>query len=113
MWILKGAFLGLWLFGYGSLAFLYFALFRGLPRDPGRAMAVSLVTSRTTENVGWWVAGLACIAIGFALVRSWHGKSSVILWVVLLVTSIIPVGWFGFIAFVIFKGKAIAAGAGH
>jgi hypothetical protein len=30
MWILKGTFLGIWLFSFGTVAFLYLKLFRGL-----------------------------------------------------------------------------------
>jgi len=41
MWIVKGAFLGVWLFGFGTMAFLYFAIYRNLP--PHSAVAVTVV----------------------------------------------------------------------
>jgi len=34
MWILKTVTLGLWLFGFGTIAFLYFAIYRNLPPTP-------------------------------------------------------------------------------
>jgi len=31
MWILKGSLLALWLFGFGTMAYLYFAIYRHMP----------------------------------------------------------------------------------
>ena len=110
MWILKGTFLGLWLFGFGTIAFFYFAIYRYLPRNT--AVPVTSITSLATQNPWWWVALVASIAIGCALVRSWPGKGSVGFWVVLLITSVIPVGVFSLVAIMISKLKE-AATVGH
>jgi hypothetical protein len=109
MWILKGTFLGLWLFGFGTITFLYFAVHRGLPSRT--AVAVDVITSYTTQNPWWWAALAACTVLGFALVRSWPGKESVVLWIFLLVTSVVPVGFFGL--FYVLSSKLKAAAGVH
>lgn len=110
MWLLKGGFLGLWLFGFGTLAFLWFSFFRHLSRNS--AVSTQLISGATTQNPWWWAALIACIVLGCALVRSWPGKSSGVLWIFLLVTSVIPVSLFGLYAFLLFKLRE-AARAGH
>ena len=42
MWILKGTLLGLWLFGFGTLARLYLAVFRNLP--PNSSVDIRTIT---------------------------------------------------------------------
>ena len=111
MWIVKGTFLGLWLFGFGTLAFFYFAVFRHAPRNS--MVPAATIIGLTTQNPWWWAALVACTILGFALVRSWLGKSSVVLWVALLVTSVIPVGLFSLFAIMISKLKEAARAAGH
>lgn len=103
MWILKSTFLGLWLFGFGTSLFLYFAVFR--PVESNKATAMSAILIYTTQNPWWWVALVACIAIGCGLVRSWPGKTSVVVWVVLLVTAVIPAGLFSLLAIILSKVK--------
>lgn len=110
MWILKGALLGFWLFAFGTMAFLYFTVFR--PSTPGRATGLSVITLYTTQNPWWWAALVACMVLGYALVRSWPGKGSVIFWVALIATSLVPVGLFGLISILVYKLKD-AAGAGR
>ena len=88
MWILKGTLLGLWLFGFGTLARLYFGLFRNLP--PNSAVDIRLITSYTTQNPLWWTALGVCLVLGYAIARSWSGPP--ILWIALLVTGLIPAG---------------------
>jgi len=76
---------------FGTIAFLYFAIFRRLP--PGGAMIEpAFFTHYTTQNRLWWAALAACIVLGCALVGSWPGKGSPVFWVVLLVTDLIPLG---------------------
>lgn len=111
MWILKGTFLGLWLFAFGTMAFLYLAIFRGLPSGPV-AISIGVYTRYTTQNLWWWVTLASCIAIGLSLVRSWHGNGSVALWVVLTVTGVVPAGLFGLFLVLVAKLKE-AAGAGR
>ena len=48
VWILKGAFLGLWVFVFGALVFLYLAVFRNL--RPNTAVGVSVPAGYTTWN---------------------------------------------------------------
>ena len=108
MSIVKSIFLGLWLFGFGTIAFLYFAVYRGL--SSRTAVAVDVITAYTTQNPWWWAALVACTVLGCALVRSWMGKGSVALWVFLLVTSVIPVGFFGLFYVLWSRLKADAAG---
>jgi hypothetical protein len=69
MWILKGTLLGLWLFGFGTLAFLYIAVYRHM--RPNSAVDVRLITGYTTDNPMWWIALAVCLALGYAIVRSW------------------------------------------
>jgi len=89
MWILKSVTLGLWLFGFGTMAFLYFAIFRDLPSNSG--VDIRLITWYTTRNPAWWTALVVCLALGYAVVRSW--SAPVILWVVVLVTGLVPAGF--------------------
>lgn len=95
MWVLKSLFLGFWLFGFGTIVFLYFAVYRGLSSGTAVAVSASAITLHTTQNPWWWASLVACTILGCALVRSWPGKGSVVLWIFLLVTSVIPVGCFG------------------
>jgi hypothetical protein len=44
MWILKGTLLALWLFGFGTMAWLYFALYRHL--RPNSAVSISMTLRR-------------------------------------------------------------------
>ena len=88
MWILKGTLLGLWLFGFGTLALLYFAVWRHM--RPHSAVGVSVITEFTTQNPLWWTAFVVCLVLGYAIARSWPGRP--ILWVALLVTGVIPAG---------------------
>jgi len=110
MWIAKGVFLGLWLFGFGTITFLYFAIYRNL--QPRTAVAVNVVTSYTSQNLWWWVALAACIALGLALVRSYPGKGPVALWVALIVTGVVPAGLIGIFIFLAAKLKEVS-GAGR
>ena len=85
-----------------------FVLCRFRPVESNKATAVSAILLYTTQNPWWWVALVACIAIGCGLVRSWPGKTSVAVWVVLLVTGVIPAGLFGLFAIMLSKVKQAA-----
>jgi len=89
--ILKGTLLGTWLFMFGTIAFLYFAIFRRLPHLAGM-IDPAVFRHYTTKNPLWWSALAASIVLGCALVGSWPGKGSPVFWVVLLVTDLIPLG---------------------
>lgn len=76
MWILKSLSLGMWLFGFGTIVFLYFAIYRNLP--PNSAVSVNLITALTIQNPVWWASLAVCLALGSAVVRSWSAPP--ILW---------------------------------
>lgn len=107
MWI-KGTFLGLWLFGFGTITYLWLALFRHMPRNS--VVDVRLISGATSQNPWWWAALIACGALGCALVRSWPGKSSLAVWILLAVTSVVPAGLIGLYFVLLYKLHA-AAGA--
>jgi hypothetical protein len=88
MWILKTALLGLWLFGYGTMAFLYFKIFRYMP--PNSAVSANVITWHTTHNPMWWTALAVCFAASYAIVRSW--SAPLILWVAVFLTGLVPAG---------------------
>ena len=88
MWIAKGLFLGVWLFSFSTIAYLYFTLFR---RASGGIVAADLVTYLTTHNPLWWTALATCLAIGLLITRSWSGKT--VLWIALAVTELFPIAF--------------------
>jgi len=89
MWILKGTLLGLWLLGFGTLARLYFAVYRNLP--PNSSVDIRVITGYTIQNPFWWTALVVCLVLGYAIARSWSGPP--ILWFALLVTGLVPAGF--------------------
>jgi hypothetical protein len=88
MWIAKGTLLALWLFGFGTMAWLYFALYRHL--QPNSAVGLSVITGLTTQNPFWWAALVVCLVLGYTIARSWSGPLGV--WIALAVTGLIPAG---------------------
>jgi hypothetical protein len=88
MWIAKGSFLGIWLFSFGTIAYLYLRIFRGL--GSGGAVGVDLIAYFTTHNPFWWIALVLCFTFGLLITRSWSGKLA--LWIALMVTELFPVG---------------------
>jgi len=101
MSILKGTLLGLWLFGFGTLAFFYIAVYRYM--GPHSAVSVNVITSYTIHNPLWWIALAVCFVLGYAIVRSWSPPP--ILWVAVFVTGLIPAGWFALFVTVIQMAK--------
>jgi hypothetical protein len=93
VWILKGAFLGLWVFVFGTLVFLYLAVLRNL--RPNTAVGLSVLAGYTTWNPLWWAALLIAIVGGCWVTRSWPGKSW--FWISLVVTFLFPAGLIGFL----------------
>jgi hypothetical protein len=104
--ILKGALLGLWLFGYGTLAYLYIAVYRYM--GPNSAVAVNVITSYTIHNPAWWIALVVCLVLGQEIVRSWSPPP--ILWAAVLVTGLIPAGWFAFFLAVLRMARRASQG---
>jgi hypothetical protein len=106
MWILKGTLLGLWLFGFGTLARFCFGVFRNLP--PNSSVDIRVITSSTTQNPLWWTALGVCLVLGYAIARVWSGPP--ILWIALLVTGLIPAGFLALFLILLVKLKHAAQG---
>jgi hypothetical protein len=88
MWVVKGALLTFWLAGFGTLLMLYLRLYRGLPTNS--AIDYRIYGNLTIYSVGWWVAAIVCMAIGFGLSYRWRGPVG--LWVFVAVTDLVPAG---------------------
>ena len=69
MWILKGILLGFAMFISGTVGFLLLTVFG--PISTSKATGISAITGITTHNPLFWVALLACLMLGCALVGSW------------------------------------------
>jgi len=106
MWIVKGAFLGIWLFGFGTIALLYFAIYRNL--SPHSAVGVTVITGYTSQNPLWWAALAVCLVLGLAIARSWSGPVG--LWIALLVTGLIPAGCLTLFLVLVYKLKQATQG---
>jgi hypothetical protein len=104
MWIAKGLFLGIWLFSFGTLAYLYLALYRHL--QPNTAVGIDIFYSLLIRNPFWWIGIIACFAIGLLITRSWSGRP--ILWIALAVTESVPVGILGMFLMLVHKMKQAA-----
>jgi hypothetical protein len=101
MWILKGSFLGLWVFAFGTLAFLYLTLSRF--SGPNRATGLSVLAGYTAWNPQWWAALAILIVAGCLITRSWRGKGW--LWIALMVTFLFPAGLLALILAVAIRGS--------
>jgi hypothetical protein len=104
MWIVKGTFLGIWLFSFGTIAYLWFSIYRRLP--PSTAVGVSVFAAYTTHNVLWWIALALCLAIGLLITRSWPGKPA--LWIALALTELFPVGLVAMFIILVSRMRAMA-----
>lgn len=98
MWIAKGFLLGIWVFTFGSIAFLCFTIIANMrkmpPLPPGRSgemMPPGMFTHLTVSNPVWWLALIACLSIALIITHSWPGWT--ILWIGLAVTELVPVGF--------------------
>jgi hypothetical protein len=64
---------------------------RHLPQPAtNSAVDIRLITWYTTSNPVWWTALAVSLALAYAVVRSWSAPA--ILWVVVLVTGLVPAG---------------------
>lgn len=106
MWIAKGTLLALWLFGFSTMAWLYFALYRHL--RPNSAVGFSVITGLTTHNPVWWVALVVCFVLGYTIARSWAGSLG--LWIALAVTGLIPAGCLALFLPIAYKLKHLSQG---
>jgi hypothetical protein len=101
MWMLKGAFLGLWVFAFGTLAYLFLTLSRF--SGPNRAIGLSVLAAYTTWNPLWWAALAISIVAGCLITRSWRGKGW--FWFALMVTFLFPAGLLALILAVTIRGS--------
>ena len=99
MGILKGSFLGLWSFAFGTLGFLCLTVFRNL--RPNTAVGLSVITGQTTQNPLWWAALAIAIVGGCLVTRSWPGQRW--LWISLMVTFLLPAGLLGLVLALVAK----------
>ncbi len=103
MWILKGTLLGLWLLGYGTMALLYFAIYRN--RRPHSVVVVSVIPY-TIYSPLWWTVLVACFSLGYTIVRWWSAPP--ILWVAVLVTGLVPAGWLALFLVIVMKLRHVS-----
>jgi hypothetical protein len=101
VWILKGLFLGLWLFAFGTLAFLYLTVFRNM--RPNTAVGLSVITGYTMQNPLWLAALVVSMVVGCLVARSWPGKRW--FWIALMVTFLFPAGLFGLVLTLAVKAR--------
>jgi len=59
------------------------------------AIDIRTIAVLTTQNMWFWVAGVACLAIGLAITASWGGKLSQVFWVLVALADVIPVAALG------------------
>jgi hypothetical protein len=98
---LKLAFLGAWLFGFGTIAFLYLAIYRHLPPNTAVAADTSSLTLRQRILSGgprWWPAS-------YWVVPWWDRprQGSAVLWGALGLTFLVPAG--SFVVFLVIAAK--------
>ena len=105
MWIAKGSLLALWLFGFGTMAYFYIAIYSHMP--PNSSVDIRAITALTTLNPLWWAALVLSFVIGIAIARSWPGPLG--LWIALLVTGFIPAGCLALFLALVYKLKQIGA----
>ncbi len=105
MWIAKGTLLSLWLFGFGTMAWLYFALYRHL--RPNSTVDIRLIAALTIQHPFWWAALVVCFVVGYGIARSWSAPLGV--WIALAVTGLIPAGCLALFLVLVYKLKQIGA----
>jgi hypothetical protein len=88
MAIAKTILLGMWLASFGTIAYLYLAIYRKLPANT--SVSVSVFEAYMTRNVFWWLGLAVCFGVAFMILRAWPGRP--ILWVALAVTELVPMG---------------------
>ena len=60
---------------------------------PGQGFSIDprTIAHLTTQNLWFWIAGVACLAIGLAVAASWPGKFSPVFWILLALADVVPV----------------------
>jgi hypothetical protein len=110
IWI-KGIILGVSMFAIGVFVFLVMFLRRSGPllAGPGQAWSIDprTIAHLTTQNLWFWIAGVACVAIGMAIVASWPGKFSSAFWILLGVVDLAPATALGIFLMLVQKLQAV------
>ena len=111
MFWIRGIVLGASFFAVGVFIFLVAFLRRSGPlfAPPGQAYSIDIRTIAvlTTQNMWFWVAGVACLAIGLAITASWGGKFSPVFWVLVALADVIPVAALGIFLVLVQKLQAV------
>lgn len=71
MWSGKGIFLGIVLFGIGTVVYLYLMI-RG---SSAQATGITAIFAWTVMNVFYWIAFVAALIVGCAFVRYWPSST--------------------------------------
>ena len=113
MWVLRGTFLGMSIFGIDAVVFML-AFFRSmgpLLAGPGQQSSIDIrsISLLTVGNPWFWATFAACLVIGLAIARSWPGKFSPVFWVMLAVIDLVPAGLLSLFLVLVFKLKQVAA----
>jgi hypothetical protein len=103
MSIIKGLFIGVWLFSFGTIA--YFLLKGFVPR-PGTSFDIRTISFMTVSNPSWYLAFVACLCVGLIVARSWHIHTAI--WVGLIVTEFFPAAILALFLVVVRRLKEVA-----
>lgn len=92
MWIAKGTLLGLWLFSFGTIAWLLY--FQGYRPAPGVSFDIRSLAFITVSNPSWWLWLVACLSLGMIAARNWPGRgvAGSAVWIGLAITELVPLG---------------------
>ena len=99
MWLAKGILVGVWLFSFGTLAFLW----NVLQPEATKAYDPRLLAFFTVSNPSWWLWLVACLALGIAIAHSLPIRPA--LWISLAVTELVPVGFLALILVLVSRLK--------
>ena len=84
----KGTWFAFWSLSFGTMVYLYFALFSN--SRPHTATGMSALTGYTLANPIWWIALIICLVVGNAIAKYWPVPRFV--WIASLVSGAIPAG---------------------
>ena len=84
--IIRGLFMGVWLFSFGTIAYL---LLKGFIPTPGSAFDIRTLYFLTVYNASWWLALVASLCVGLIVARSF--RIGTIWWAGLIITELFPV----------------------
>ena len=71
MWIVKGLALGSTFFVIGTILYLYLAV---IHPSHAQATGLTVIQGLTVQNIFFWVALVACLALGLCFSASWPNR---------------------------------------